>query len=90
MKGIEIIKLRSAGKTPEPLKAFLSAIRKNGQGGTTEVTIYRHASWDTDWSLHLHWESEQPSKDGSALGLRLLKALEEFGLIDHSTWIEEE
>jgi len=89
MKWIEIIKLRSAGKAPEPLKAFLSAIVKNGQRGLTEIEIYRHAAWETDWSLHLHWESEQPEKDGSALGLRLSQALQEFGLTDHSTWVEE-
>jgi hypothetical protein len=90
MKWIEIIKLRSAGKASESLKAFLSAIRKNRQSGPTEVRIYRHAAWHTDWSLHLHWESEQPGKGGSALGLRLSRALEEFGLIDHSTWVEED
>jgi hypothetical protein len=89
MKWIEIIKLRSAGKAPEPLESFLSAIAKSGQRGLTEIRIYRHATWETDWSLHLHWESEQPRKDGSALGLRLSQTLAEFGLVDHSAWIEE-
>jgi hypothetical protein len=89
MKWIEIIKLRSSGKAPEPLKAFFLEIDNNGQRGLRRIRIYRHVAWETDWSLHLHWESEQPGKDGSALGFRLSKALEEFGLIDHSTWIEE-
>ena len=89
MKWVEIIKLRSAGKAPESLKAFLSMIARNGHSGLTEMRIYRHAAWETDWSLHLHWETEQPEKNGSALGLRLSQALKEFGLIDHSTWIEE-
>lgn len=89
MKWIEIIKLRTAGKSPEPLKAFFSMIATNGHSGLTEMRIYRHVAWETDWSLHLHWESEEPEKDGSALGLRLSQALKEFGLTDHSTWIEE-
>jgi hypothetical protein len=89
MKWIEIIKLRSVGKAPEPLRTYLSVIAKNAQPGLTEMRIYRHAAWETDWSLHLHWESEEPEKDGSELGLRLSQALEEFGLIDHSTWTEE-
>jgi hypothetical protein len=89
MNWIEIIKLRSSGKAPQPLKTFFSEIGKNGQRGLREIRIYRHAAWETDWSLHLHWESEWPEKNGSALGLRLSKALDEFGLIDHSTWIEE-
>jgi hypothetical protein len=89
MKWIEIIKLRSAGKASEPLKPFLSAIAKNGQRGLIETRIYHHALWETDWALHLHWESQGPEKYGSALGLRLSQALEAFGLIDHSVWIEE-
>jgi hypothetical protein len=89
MKWIEIIKLRSAGRDPESLKAYLSAMAKSDQRGLAEIRIYRHAAWETDWSLHLHWESEEPEEDGSALGLRLSQALKEFGLIDHSIWIEE-
>jgi len=89
MKWIEIIKLRSAGRDPESLKAYLSSIAKSDQRGLAEIRIYRHAAWETDWSLHLHLESEQPEKNGSALGLRLSQALKEFGLIDHSIWIEE-
>jgi hypothetical protein len=89
MKWIEIIKLRSVGKVPEPLKAFLSTIAKNGQNGLTEMRIYHHAAWETDWALHLHWESEKPLKDGSILGIRLSQGLKDFGPIDHSVWIEE-
>ena len=51
--------------------------------------MYRHALWETDWSLHLHWESQKPENNGSALGLRLSQALEEFGLVDHSIWLED-
>jgi len=90
MKWVEIIKLRSAGKDYEPLKAFLSAIAENGQRGLIETRIYRHAAWETDWALHLGWESKGPEKNGSALGLRLSQALEKFGLVDHSVWIEED
>jgi hypothetical protein len=89
MKWIEIIKLRSVGKAPEPLEAFLSAVSRNAQSGLTEMSLYRHAVWETDWALHLHWESEKPLKDGSPLGIRLSQALKEFGPIDHSVWIEE-
>jgi hypothetical protein len=89
MKWIEIIKLRSAGEASEPLKAFLAAIAKNDHRGLTKTRVYRHALWETDWSLHLHWESEKPETNGSALGLHLSQALGEFGLVDHSLWIEQ-
>jgi hypothetical protein len=89
MKWIEIIKLRCAGKAPEPLESFLSAMARNGEGGLIEMRIYRHATWETDYTFHLYWESEKPEKNGTALGLRLSRTLSEFGLIDHSVWIEQ-
>jgi len=89
MKWIEIIKLRSAGKAPESLKGLLSDLTQKGQPGLIETRLYRHASWETDWTMHLHWDSEQPEKNGTALGIRLSQSLKEFGLIDHSIWIEE-
>lgn len=89
MKWVEVIKLRSAGKVPESLRAILSGLLENGPSGLTEARLYRHALWEMDWSLHLHWESEHSEKEGSALGLRLAQTLKEFGLVDHSSWIEE-
>ncbi len=89
MTWMEIIKLRNAGKASEALKGLLSGLTKTDQPGLIEARLYRHAEWETDWTMHLHWETEQPEKNGSALGLRLSQALKEFGLIDHSIWIEE-
>ncbi len=89
MKWVEIIKLRSAGQTPASLNGLLSDLSHNRLPGLTEIRLYRHAEWETDWSLHLHWESKQPGKEGSPLGLHLFQELGEFGLIDHSIWIEE-
>jgi len=89
MKWIEIIKLRNAGKAPESLKGFLQGLPKNGHPGLVETKLYRHASWETDWGLHLLWESEAPKREGSLLALRLCQTLSEFGLVDHSIWIEE-
>jgi hypothetical protein len=40
--------------------------------------------------VHLYWDSERLEQNGSALGIRLAQALKEFGLTDHSVWIEEE
>ena len=90
MKWIEIIRLRSAKNASEPLKAFLPAMGKTGQPGLLEARIYRHALWETDWSLHLLWESENPEKSGSTLGLRLAQALKDFGLVDHSVWTQDD
>ncbi len=89
MKWIEIIKLRSAGKAPESLKGLLSDLTQKGQPGLIDTILYRLASWETVWTMHILWDSEQPVKNGTALGIRLSQSLKEFGLIDHSIWIEE-
>ena len=89
MKWLEVIKLRSAGKGSGLLEELLLSINKFSQTGPVEMKIYRHAALELDLSVHLHWESERPERNGSDPGLRLAQALKEFGLVDHSIWIEE-
>jgi hypothetical protein len=72
------------------LKELPLAIPKPNPNGPVEMKTFRHAALETDLSVHLHWKSEHPEQNGSALGLRLAQALKEFGLVDHSVWIEEE
>ena len=91
MKWLEIIKLRGAGIEQGLLKEFLRSLVKSGRSGElVGVVSYRHAALENDLSVHLHWEPEQPTQNGSALGLRLAQALKEFGLVDHTVWIEDE
>lgn len=90
MKWLEIIKLRSAGIEEGLLKEFLRSFRSGRSRELVGIETYRHAALENDLSVHLHWESERPAQDGSALGLRLAQTFKEFGLIDHSIWIEEE
>ena len=90
MKWLEVIKLRSAEKDSRSMEELLLSVRKFIQNGLVETKIFRHASLDSDLSIHLHWESDWPEQNGSALGLRLGQALREFGLIDHSVWVEKE
>jgi hypothetical protein len=89
MKWLEVIKLRSAGRDSEMLKELLLSINKLSQSGLVRMKTYHHATLETDWSVHLLWESERPEQNGSSLGLRLAQALKDFGLIDHSIWVEK-
>lgn len=86
---LEIIKLRSAWKGSVPLDELVDSISKVGQSGLVNMKTYRNAALETDLSLHLCWKSDQPEQNGSPLGLHLARALKEFGLIDHSVWIED-
>jgi hypothetical protein len=89
MKWLEVIKLRSAEKGFGLMEELLLSVDEFSQSGLVEMKTFHHAALDSDWSIHLHWESELPEENGSSLGLRLAKALKEFGLVDHSIWIEE-
>ncbi len=90
MNWVEIIKLRSAGMEDGLLEQLLRSLRSDRSRELVEIKTYRHAVFPNDFSMHLRWESERPTENGSVLGLRLAQALKEFGLIDHSIWIEEE
>ncbi len=89
MKWLEVIKIRSAGGNLGLLEELLLPISGSNPRGQVEMKTYRHTVLETDLSVHLHWDSEMPEPNGSALGLRLAQALKEFGLVDHSVWIEE-
>jgi len=52
------------------------------------VKAYCRLMIDTDFSIHLFHDSKKVEKSGSPLGLRLAAALKEFGLVNHSIWIE--
>ncbi len=90
MKWLEVIRLRSTEESSGLLKKILRSISPIKQPGLAGVKIYRHASLETDLSIHLQWHSDRPERDGSAPGLHLAHALKEFGLVDHSLWMEEE
>jgi len=90
MKWLEVIKLRSAGKNSESLKELLLSFERSSQPALVEMKSYHHAALETDLTVHLHWESSRLEQNGSGLGLRLAQAFKEFGLVDHSIWVEEE
>jgi len=89
MKWIEIIKIRTAGTNFRLLKELLIPVRKLSQIGLTETRIFHHAAMEQDWAIHLHWETAAPELNGSRLGLHLVRAVNDFGLIDHTVWINE-
>jgi hypothetical protein len=90
MKWLEIIKLRSVGGSEGLLEKIALSAAEVGQNGFIKIEFFRHAFLETDLSLHLKWDSEEPEMNGSAPGLRLAQALKDFGLVDHSIWIEKE
>jgi alkyl hydroperoxide reductase subunit AhpF len=90
MKWLEIIELRSADNHRELLGSQLQKLIKEVDKETKMLAIktYSRVRIDTDFSIHLFHDSKKVEKSGSPLGLRLASALKEFGLVNHSIWIE--
>jgi len=90
MHSIEIITLRAAcGKKVD--HRFMGLLDAEGDiDDLKEVRIYFHADLDTDMSIHLHWQTDEPIRQRSTFGIRLAQLLKDYGLINHDLWIEEE
>jgi hypothetical protein len=90
MKWLEIIELRSVESNRELLESQLQKLMNEVDKETKKQAIksYSRVMIDTDFSVHLFHDSKKVENSGSRLGLRLASALKEFGLVNHSIWIE--
>jgi len=50
------------------------------------MKVYCSARYKTDISIHFQWKSDPGP--GSILGLEVVSALKELGLVSHTLWIE--
>jgi hypothetical protein len=90
MKWIEVIDLRSTGNDQKTLKHMLKTLTKNNQKSGLKIILYHNTPVESDISIHLQWEDKERTPEKSDLGLHLALALEEFGRVNHSIWIEDE
>ena len=90
MKWLEIIELRSADCNRDQLMSQLHKLSNEvyEETGKQTVTTYGCAQFRSDFSIHLFHHSKEVEFSGSSLGIRLASALKEFGLVNHSIWIE--
>ena len=91
MKWLEIIELRSAGRNRTLLESQLQNVISNEVNQVPKqqtIKVYNHLAVETDFSIHLLHDSKEADIGGSPLGLRLASALKEFGLVNHSIWVE--
>ncbi len=89
MKWVEIIELRSIDSDLESLESKLKKIINEVEDEIkNQAKAYSRVQIDTDFSIHLYHDSKKVENSGSELGLRLASALKDFGLVNHSIWIE--
>ena len=90
MKWLEVIDLRTANSNRELLESQLQKLINEVDRETKKQAIksYCRVMIDTDFSIHLFHDSKKVENSGSRLGLRIASALKDFGLVNHSVWIE--
>jgi hypothetical protein len=88
MKRLEIIHLRSSGRSLESLGERIRDSIRAGTEGNAVVTLYRRHELETDLSVHVchHGEPQEPGP--SDLALKLAAALRAYGLVEHTVWEE--
>jgi len=91
MRWIHIITLRSHTANLEALnnEFLLSIIDNNQTEGLKGFKIYRRHAVETDLSVHLSWDSENVEQKGTALSQHLIRFLKQYGLVNHSIWVEQ-
>ena len=90
MKWMEVIEIRSVGDNRARLESQLQSLIKevNQEAELQAIKVYKHVMLETDFSIHLYHETKEAEIGRSSLGLRLVSALKEFGLVNNNVWIE--
>ncbi len=90
MKWIEVIGVRTTvgnrARVAAQLEDLVLSVRKGGSAAS--ITILHRMNVASDLCVHLRHDSTIPDPTGSSLGLRLVAAMEAFGLVHHSIWSE--
>ena len=90
MKWIELIQLRSADRNRKMLESkmqrLIDEVARENKGQL--IMAYSRVLIDTDFCIHILHDSKKVETGGSRLGLHLVAALKEFGLVNYSIWTE--
>jgi hypothetical protein len=87
---LEIIELRTASGKRASFDLYLKNVVEDleREPGSLNLSVFSHTTLDCDYMLQLHHQSQQVELHGSDFGLRLVDALKDFGLVNHTVWIE--
>ena len=88
MISLEVIRLRSAEGNHQAVEEVLESLSEWNQSIAAKIRAYRHSALKTDWMFVVLWDEAPQDRNGSTLGLHLVEAFKELGLVDHGVWQE--
>ena len=87
---LEIIELRSVIKNKQEVIILIENLLENELNQSNiEMKIYTHATFTTDYSVHIYYQIEEESSFESNLAYELSTFLRDYGLVSRNTWIEK-
>jgi hypothetical protein len=92
MKWAEVITVRSAAGASKVLASTVTELMKDAarRNGNEGIRSFHRERIDTDYCIVLFHEAKKARSGGSRLGLRLVAAFREFGMVHHTVWLEME
>jgi hypothetical protein len=90
MAWLEIIEIRAVGSNRDILESQLQDLIKdvNQDENLQTIKVFRHVMLETDFSIHLLHDSHKADTKCSSICSRLVPSLKDFGLVNHTIWIE--
>jgi hypothetical protein len=90
MKWLEVIMVRSAGSNVKTMADTLQDLMADvaRRGGSDDIRIFCRENLETDICIVLFHSGKKTQTGGSPLGLRIVAAFKEVGLVHHTIWNE--
>lgn len=90
MNWSEVIMVRSAGSNPKILAQTLQDLMANvaRSAGNDDIRVFHRENIETDICVVLFHSGEKTQTGGSSLGLRMVAAFKEIGIVYHTIWNE--
>jgi hypothetical protein len=88
MNWLEIVNIRTAGQA-EFTEAFNLCCRLKQNLAAQEMLfmhMYRNITYETDFCVHLCWDSNMVNPAKTNIGIQLSNSLIRFGLTNHKVW----
>ncbi|MCB0636246.1 MAG: hypothetical protein KDC54_06495 [Lewinella sp.] len=87
---LETIELRTTGLHRETVEGVLENLFSgmDTEAELARIQVYNSPLIESDFGVHIHFQAEDAHQEGSPLGLRMVAALKDYGLVNHHIWCE--
>lgn len=90
MKWLEIIEIRITGKDHNLVESYLKQlVEELNKNNGPKMKVFSKLDLETDFSIHLGHDQDSIHDYGSGLGQHLASTLKDFGMVNHSVWLQK-